>query len=66
MGVINFTSRPECTFRAVTLLPFVVLGPPLGTRLSFSHKFLLSFLNKQIRGKQIHYFDLHNNGMHDN
>lgn len=50
MGVTNFTSRPECRFKAASILPCVVLGPPLGSRLSFSHKFLLGFLNKQIRG----------------
>lgn len=50
MGVINFASRPECRFKIATILPCIVLGPSLSNRLSFSHKFLLSFLNKQIRG----------------
>jgi nucleoside-diphosphate-sugar epimerase len=54
MGVINYTTRPECRFKVATLLPGVVLGPALCNRLSFSHKFILGFLNKQIRGNQAH------------
>ena len=49
MAVSNFTSRSDCTFKCATILPFICLGPPLGNKLSFSHKFILSFLNKQIR-----------------
>lgn len=49
MAVINFTARADCTFKCASILPFVCIGPPLGSKLSFSHKFLLSFLNKQIR-----------------
>lgn len=52
MGVINFTSRPDCRFKVATILPCIVLGPNLCNKLSFSHKFLLSFLNKQIRGRR--------------
>jgi nucleoside-diphosphate-sugar epimerase len=52
MGVVNFASRPDCRFKIATILPCIVLGPALTNRLSFSHKFLLSFLNKQIRGKR--------------
>ncbi|KAJ1433296.1 hypothetical protein B484DRAFT_447307 [Ochromonadaceae sp. CCMP2298] len=49
MACTNFAARPDCTFKLVSMLPFVVLGPPIGPNLSFSHKFLMSFLNKQIR-----------------
>jgi dihydroflavonol-4-reductase len=49
MACTNFAGRPDCNFKLVSLLPFVVLGPPIGPNLSFSHKFLMSFLNKQIR-----------------
>mmetsp|Transcript_14217 Transcript_14217/g.23663 ORF Transcript_14217/g.23663 Transcript_14217/m.23663 type:complete len:355 (-) Transcript_14217:187-1251(-) len=49
MACVNYAARPEATFKCAMFCPCIVLGPPMGNSLSFSHKFLMSFLNKQIR-----------------
>jgi hypothetical protein len=48
----TFCKEPSCHFQLVTILPGVVWGPVIvGRNLSYSHRFLLSFLNGAVPRK---------------
>lgn len=46
----QFMEQNDCTFTLTSILPGTVLGPHLGSKLSFSHRFLYMYLDGTNRG----------------